>query len=294
MRQRHSHSPSAGSTCHASTPAQPTQLSAGPPSFPPAHLAALFAMHPRRQQPSRKPISLGGALWGGHPALGHWVPSQLAPDAWLRQLATQHKGVLCGLLTSCRRGRDVALQIAGRLGLTLDCCEASTEPTDVWLRRAASVQQALTTRGAQPTSLSVLCSPRRGPFTSELKLPYEESLKRLNPVPTYLKGVAGQTVTDLRLTICQTIVGAGWVKRLLDYCPNLVSLNLNTNPYPLPAPSHLPQLRQISMQHGEDEPHERLRRQVMHTVIHLRTSSSTCSWTTGQTKPIQHNAQICD
>ncbi len=203
-------------------------------------------------------------------------------------MATQHKDALSGLLTSCRQGRDVALQIAAQVGLTLDCCDAPSEPTDAWLRRATSMQQALTTRGAQPTSLSVLCVPAPSPFYAP-KLSVEESLRRVNPLPAYLKGAAGQAVTDLRLTMCQTLSGALWFKKLLDYCPNLVSLSLNTYPYPLPAPSHLPQLRQLSMRHGEDEPYERLRRQVMGTVMYTNACTSTSCATTGQTKPMQHN-----
>lgn len=162
----------------------------------------IITMSQRRQQPSRKRISLGAALWGGQPARGRYAPSQQAPDAWLRQLATQHKDAMRGLLTSCRQGRGVALQVAGKVGATLDCCDPPTEPTDLWLRRATAVQQALITRGAQPTSLSVLCTLRDAPDAAQAYKAYKDRVrKRLRSIRKYLAGPAGQTVTDLHVNV---------------------------------------------------------------------------------------------
>ncbi len=220
-------------------------------------------MPPRKkQQPAAEHISLGAGVWAGPPAPGHYAPSQRVPDAWLRQLATQHKDAMRGLLTSCRQGRDVALQIAGKLGLTLDCCDVPTEPTGVWLRRAAAVQQALTMRGAQPTSLSVLCTPPEdacgwAPHKQVSKVVLTTAAKRTKHVPKHLKRPAGINITELRLTAPEGRSVGSLVKQMLSHTPNLVSLHLNTYPCALPPPSTLPHLTELDVQHsGSGEPDE--------------------------------------
>ncbi len=198
----------------------------------------------RKKHPAAEHISLGAGVWDGPPAPGHYAPSQRVPDAWLRQLATQHKDALRGLLTSCRQGRDVALQIAGKLGLTLDSCGAPTEPTDVWLRRATAVQQAVTTRGAQPISLSVLCTPPKGAN----KAVEATAVQRLKQVHKHLAAVAGTHITDLRLTAPDGRTVGTFAKLMLRYTPNLASLHLTTHPFPLPPASTLPHLTELSVQ----------------------------------------------
>ncbi len=68
-------------------------------------------------------FSLGGALFDWPVADGHAQPQLLVPDAWLLVFKDQHAcpGVLSGIFTSCRAGRDWALSTADHVALTLDC-----------------------------------------------------------------------------------------------------------------------------------------------------------------------------
>ncbi len=167
----------------------------------------------------------------------------------------------------------MALQVAAQVGLTLDCCGAPTEPTDVWLKRATAVQQALITRGAQPTSLSVLCT-----LLGASKVVRDAGLARLSRIPEHLSGAAGLGVTDLKLdTLDAAFEGTfdGLLQALTLHTPNLVTLHLKSSPCALPPPSSLPSLRVLSLWHrGQDR---RLRPAAYRSIAQYMTQLTSLS-----------------
>ncbi len=186
-------------------------------------------------------FSFGGALMPGWPpAPGYTVPDDVVPGAWLESFVKQNKsdpGVLTSLLTSCRAGRDQALQSASHVTLTLNTINRIGD-TAAWRRRVGVLGAALQARGAKPTRLSVTYSDTR------------DSL-RLCVLAVPLLMEAPAAFTELSLRVIDTLVDDGeTIRRLMcmftSAASQLTRLDI-TSPYiSIPHPFHLASLKHIS------------------------------------------------
>ncbi len=199
--------------------------------------------------PSSK-VSIGAALLGDVKlAEGFSAAQEQMPEAWLSLLAQQHPDILPELLASCESGRELALQTAASLRLSIDCCAAPDKATSVWLRRLDGMRQALATRGRQKTSLSIQCKEL---FPGALE---DEPLKRLGAVPAYLGGWISYGLTELQVRASYYYDDIGPpLDRLLAQCPYLTTLHLTTPAFTLPPPSTLPHLRELSVEQDTEDP----------------------------------------
>ncbi len=190
-------------------------------------------------------MSLGGALFDGLPADGHFIPADPVPGSWL-DLYTEHAdedgSVHVGVYRSCRGGRDFTLREAGRARLTLH--SKGAKDMAEWTRQLVGVRAALRTRGSKPTSVGLTVHNK----------------DYLAAVSEQLQG-AGQGITELRVKDEQMdsvryydSAAAEIDQRMTQFlstlhllCPYITTLDLHTLPCLLPPPSNLPHLTKVHM-----------------------------------------------
>lgn len=138
---------------------------------------------PADSQPFEPRFPLGSAIFPGFPhAPDCTSPTQYAPDSWRKDFEDQHQdgAVLSGLHTTCRAGRDYALQTADQATLRLDTTQE--KPSAEWLKQLCAVKSGLKTRGPKDTSLQLLCDagPASGARLMSIVAELQDSLVGIN------------------------------------------------------------------------------------------------------------------
>ncbi len=143
-----------------------------------------------------------------------------------------------GLFTACRTGRDLVLSTAPHATLTLDF--TAQQPSSMQ-QQLSAVRHCLSVRGTLKTSLIVIC---------ELRVP--GSAEAVSAIPAAISGVGAGIVSitvrneDARPADTNAEAEA-FLQALCAVCPNLRSLDVSAFPYPLPPPSALPRLTQLTV-----------------------------------------------
>ncbi len=186
-------------------------------------------------------FSLGAAAFGGQPDDSCAHPDEQAPLAWQRLLVQlADPPARRGLFTSCRAGRNLVLAHTPQVTLTLPLLQE--QPIEQWLAQYDQVKAALLTRGSLPTRLRM--AGWGGCTASEVQAsPLPLRLLSLLLQPTTAAGITDVAVWSVR----QQHVQPSAVTHVLADLRSLTRLDLTcADVWPLPAPSALPQLRDIS------------------------------------------------
>ncbi len=212
----------------------------------PAALAPALAPAPApapapaaQAQPAQR-FSLGAAAFGGLPDATCAQPQDQAPLAWQR-LLVKHADppALRGLFTCCRGGRDLVLQHADQVTLTLPLL--LSQSYEQWIAQHGQVKSALSTRGRLATRLHLDGWDGRGaPVLAEAPLPMILLYQLLQP-----SIAAGITHAVIQST-CQQDPPPSGVTQVLAELPSLTRLELAfAQLWPLPPPAALPHLRDL-------------------------------------------------
>ncbi len=192
-------------------------------------------------------FSLGAAVFPSlQPAPGCAEPQQHAPDTVLDLLLTQHGAVVyAGLSAASKAGKTWSLQHAPKATLTLRpdpdapfetaVPRTSQEAAD-WEQRLSIARDALSVRGALPTTLRLLI----------------EDTSDLLAVPEYLAGV-GEGIVRIEVVyqgtsnMVKSTSTAAFLQAAAQACPNVTSLHLVACPCVLPPSPAFPKLTHFSL-----------------------------------------------
>lgn len=201
-------------------------------------------------QPEGRKVCLGAALFGFPAAHGDEDEYLQSLDAWVQLFLTAHAdaGVLKGVATSCKAGRDLVLQSAPKARLEVTCSQQ--QANEAWGKRLACIQQALSVRRSThgATTLAVICDRDydRDYSDSKGKKREDQGPACLALIPERLAG-AGESITELQVWSTHQISTTAFLTSAAPHFPNLRTLDLQIFPAALPSPTALPKLTQLSI-----------------------------------------------
>ncbi len=207
----------------------------------PPHAAPAAAQAPPAAEAQK--FSLGAAAFGGQPDDSCAHPDEQAPLAWQRMLVQlADPPALRGLFTSCRGGRDLVLAHAPQVALTLPLL--LDQPYEQWIAQHYQLKSALITRGRLPTRLHIDgWDGRREPQVQGTPLPMQLLAVLLQP--TTAAGISEAVIQSK----CPQHPQPSAVTQVLAALPSLTRLELSSaQPITLPHPTHLPLLRELSVE----------------------------------------------
>ncbi len=197
--------------------------------------------------PAGKRISLGAAFFGCNPADGHYSPGQQVPDAWLLSLAS-YEGVLSGVFSSCRAGREWVLASARTAKLTLDTSTAQADE-QAWRRRLDALHGHLCTRAQQ--------QPKQGASLYILTTREQSTSPAFQLLPGLITAASGAMnflsvkLHDREQRFDSSVL-EGFLQRAAPGLTNLSTLSVMCGTCALPALALLPRLQSVYM----DLPHD--------------------------------------
>lgn len=203
-------------------------------------------------------------MLGAQAAEGYAAAVDQVPEAWLVLLHHADAAVLSGVFTCCRGGRDLVLQHVRRLTVKLQCPSQETDLTwqqwQQWQQRLQAVRQALSVRGARPTSVFTtegVAGPtadgEREQGSSSCPLPPASA----SQVAAALQGV-GQGVDNLTVEVWLRSDIIALLHQMARTFPNVTSLEItycfedgNYNAVIMPPPSQWPRLTSLKLTLGD-------------------------------------------
>ncbi len=200
-------------------------------------------------------VSLASRLFGFTATPGCHSAQQQAPDAWVRQLITQHPEVRLGLFTSCRAGRELILQTSPKSRVCIAVDNQLSRRARA--RQLSSVLEAIRVRSPLPTAL-VFEWDSNVPETVQVLLALPERFRAVRDLIT--------AVWLEDLDEGDSEVAGQFVQRAAQVFPSLTTLTAPCCIFP--APSALPGLRELTVYRPQADDVYSPPAQEQHTTHH--------------------------